>query len=84
MAFHVHSCGGDLRSSCCGLSYSIRAIQELLVVSMGHNHIVSIFLTLIESTSAEVQAKIWLGANNFTPLHELIGAEFIRFGAYPG
>jgi hypothetical protein len=40
-------------------------------------------LTFVQSAGAEVQAKIWLGANNLTPLHELIGTELVGLSADP-
>jgi hypothetical protein len=84
MAFHVHFCVEDWRSSCFGPSYSTRAIQELT----GVNTVVQIgclvLLTFVKGTGTKVQAKVRLGANNLTPFHEFIGTKLVRFGTNPG
>jgi len=41
-------------------------------------------LTIFESAGAHVEAQIWLTADKFTPLTELIGAYLVALDTEPG
>jgi hypothetical protein len=84
MAFHVRFCDEDWRSSCFGLSCSTRAIQELPDINTMIQIGCLVLLTFVKGTGTKVQAKVRLGANNLTPLHEFIGTKFVRLGTNPG
>lgn len=68
---------------CCGLSCSIQAIRGLLSVSKPPTTLALLLPTFIKRSSAEVQTKVWLGSDNFTPFHELISTELVGFSSYP-
>lgn len=40
--------------------------------------------TFGQRSGAEIQAKVGLGANDFTPFHELVSTELVAFCTNPG
>lgn len=70
---------------CPAWSCNIRARRGLTCGSASKSDVHQVLvLTFIQCASAHVEAEVWLRADLFTPLHELVCAKFVGLHAQPG